>query len=58
MHFVDGNEREREGKGQERREEVAGDLILAREGSGSTGMAPGGGGATARSLQSPGKTTP
>ena len=43
---MDGNEREREGKGQERREEVAGDLIRARGGSGWTALASGGGGAT------------
>ena len=42
-----GTERVRGGKGQERRDEVLGDLIRARGGSGWTASAPGGGRATA-----------
>ena len=46
LGFVDAIEREREGKGQERGEEVPGDLIRARGGlgrtrtAGATGRAP------------------
>ena len=43
---MDGTERVRGGKRGERREEVPGDLIRARGGSGWTASASGGGGAT------------
>ena len=47
LGFEVGSERVRGGKGQERREEVPGDLIHARGGSGWSASASGGGGATA-----------
>ena len=52
---MDEFERVREGKVQERGAELQGDLILAEGGFGWTGTAPGGGGATAQSLQRGGR---
>ncbi len=48
-------EREREREVREQSEEVLGNLIRARGGSGWTASASGGGGATARSLQRGGR---